>query len=298
MKTELLREFVVFAKHKSFSAAAKELYITQPTLSTHIQTLEKEIGFSLANRAGSVELTEAGAVFSEGVQRCLFSLDSTLDRCRAVTEFERVVKIASGPMSPDLLTILKTCNNISYTLTDINFHEPLFTQLVNDKADMMITFDIKEFPDLVMEASDRGIVNKRCGMTVASICTSKANPLAAKGHLLRSDLKGATITINSALDYERLKQMILAMLGNDLELNFQLKPIISINNLLTFDYGDTYFILDKTGMEHLMRGRNDIAVFDEVDGKPLLTPRSIYYLETNNNTLAIDLISRLTESYK
>ena len=58
---ERLRIFIYAAENMSFSAAAKELHLTQPTVSHHIKTLEKEIGQKLFDRAaGSLNLTEAG----------------------------------------------------------------------------------------------------------------------------------------------------------------------------------------------------------------------------------------------
>lgn len=59
-----LESFVSIAKYKSFSKAARELYLTQPTLSNHIQILEKELGTSLLNRSNRViTLTAAGEIF-------------------------------------------------------------------------------------------------------------------------------------------------------------------------------------------------------------------------------------------
>ena len=46
MKTEYLREFAVFSRYLSFTDAAKELFIAQSTLSTHIAALESDVGFS------------------------------------------------------------------------------------------------------------------------------------------------------------------------------------------------------------------------------------------------------------
>lgn len=58
---ERLRIFIYAAENMSFSAAAKELHLTQPTVSHHIKTLEKEVGQKLFDRtAGSLNLTEAG----------------------------------------------------------------------------------------------------------------------------------------------------------------------------------------------------------------------------------------------
>ncbi|MGB4418045.1 MAG: selenium metabolism-associated LysR family transcriptional regulator [bacterium] len=56
-----LESFVAIAKYKSFTRAAEELYLTQPTLTGHIQALEKELGTVLFNRQGRrVTLTRAG----------------------------------------------------------------------------------------------------------------------------------------------------------------------------------------------------------------------------------------------
>lgn len=56
-----LETFVEVAKLKSFSKAAEKLYITQPTVTNHIQNLEKELGTLLINRFGKkLTLTDAG----------------------------------------------------------------------------------------------------------------------------------------------------------------------------------------------------------------------------------------------
>ncbi len=56
-----LETFVEVAKLKSFSKAADKLFVTQPTVTNHIQNLEKELETLLINRFGKkIELTEAG----------------------------------------------------------------------------------------------------------------------------------------------------------------------------------------------------------------------------------------------
>ncbi len=56
-----LRIFIHSAEAGSFSKAAKELHIAQPTVSHHIMTLEKELGHTLFDRGGGkIHLTEAG----------------------------------------------------------------------------------------------------------------------------------------------------------------------------------------------------------------------------------------------
>lgn len=59
-----LESFISIAKNKSFSKAAKELYLTQPTISNHMQNLEKDLRTTLINRSNKqIELTKAGEIF-------------------------------------------------------------------------------------------------------------------------------------------------------------------------------------------------------------------------------------------
>ena len=62
MELEHLKEFIVFAKSLNYSAAAKELYIAQPTLSQHISKLSAEVGQPLVSQKGTAHLTPAGNV--------------------------------------------------------------------------------------------------------------------------------------------------------------------------------------------------------------------------------------------
>lgn len=60
-----MRYFIAVAQCKGISRAAKELYITQQTLSAHMSALEKELGCTLFMRKPRFELTYAGKRFLE-----------------------------------------------------------------------------------------------------------------------------------------------------------------------------------------------------------------------------------------
>ncbi len=62
--------FIAIVDAKTFSAAAENLFISQPALSQHIRKLEDELGMPLFDRSKrTVELTETGALFlQEGRQ--------------------------------------------------------------------------------------------------------------------------------------------------------------------------------------------------------------------------------------
>ena len=59
-----LRIFKAIASEKSFTKAAEMLFISQPSLSKQIKTLENRLGILLLNRTKNrIYLTEAGNIF-------------------------------------------------------------------------------------------------------------------------------------------------------------------------------------------------------------------------------------------
>lgn len=74
MKPQELKAFLAVGKYNSFSMAAEKLFMTQPTISWLIQSLEKEWGKSLFIRGKGVRqvtLTQAGQMFYPQAERFL-----------------------------------------------------------------------------------------------------------------------------------------------------------------------------------------------------------------------------------
>lgn len=72
MNLEQLRGFVEIARLGSFTRAAEELHLAQPSLSRQISTLERELGSELFHRArGNISLTAAGDVLLPYARRML-----------------------------------------------------------------------------------------------------------------------------------------------------------------------------------------------------------------------------------
>lgn len=64
MDFKQIEAFVNVVRYKSFSKAADATFFTQPTISTHISALEKELGTKLFNRKGrTVDMTAQGKKF-------------------------------------------------------------------------------------------------------------------------------------------------------------------------------------------------------------------------------------------
>jgi LysR family glycine cleavage system transcriptional activator len=79
-----LRAFEAVARRLSFSAAAEELFLTQPAISRQIKALEDELGAPLFLRGTrKVELTSAGAQLVRVVMPLLVRLDGTVRQIRS-----------------------------------------------------------------------------------------------------------------------------------------------------------------------------------------------------------------------
>ncbi|MEM6521170.1 MAG: LysR family transcriptional regulator, partial [Cyanobacteria bacterium P01_C01_bin.70] len=71
-----LKVFEATARHGSFTRAAEELYLTQPTVSIQVKQLTKAVGLPLFEQIGKrLYLTQAGQQLLETCQRVFEGLD-------------------------------------------------------------------------------------------------------------------------------------------------------------------------------------------------------------------------------
>ncbi len=72
-----IRYFLKVAERMSFSKAAAELYVSQPSVSRQVKLLEKELGCALFDRTqrNRISLTTAGMVFQESFSGAVQSLE-------------------------------------------------------------------------------------------------------------------------------------------------------------------------------------------------------------------------------
>lgn len=84
-----LETFCAVAKVNSFSKAAKLLHLSQPTISSHIQSLENHYSILLFNRSNQgVTLTEAGKIVYEYAQKILQIQDDMERHLAIMTEID------------------------------------------------------------------------------------------------------------------------------------------------------------------------------------------------------------------
>ena len=81
-----LRIFKALATEKSFTQAGKILFISQPSVSKQIKTLEDHLGILLLNRNGNkISLTDAGNIFLQYSERILALCEES---CRSLNDLK------------------------------------------------------------------------------------------------------------------------------------------------------------------------------------------------------------------
>ena len=85
INTDQLRYFLSVARHRNFTEAAREHYISQPAITHQISSLERELGVRLFVRTTrSVTLSRAGELFLEDAKQMLDQETRALQRLRQV----------------------------------------------------------------------------------------------------------------------------------------------------------------------------------------------------------------------
>lgn len=98
MELRVLRYFLAIAREESFTRAAEQLHVTQPTLSRQIADLEQELGVKLFHRSNhSILLTEDGLILKRRAQEILALADKTTrDFLSKEASLEGTISIGSG----------------------------------------------------------------------------------------------------------------------------------------------------------------------------------------------------------
>lgn len=112
MNLKQLEAFVLVAEGKSFSGAAKEMFLTQPTVSAHIAALERELNTKLFVRnTKEVRLSDEGRTLL-GYARQMVEIEKKIEEIFAESEEEKkhCITIAASTIPSQYLLpgILKT----------------------------------------------------------------------------------------------------------------------------------------------------------------------------------------------
>ncbi|HEV2250394.1 MAG TPA: LysR family transcriptional regulator [Candidatus Limnocylindria bacterium] len=105
MELQQLRYFVAIAETGTFTAAARDLHVAQPSISKQVRKLEAELGaILLERRRTGIALTDAGAILLPWAKRVLADLDGARSEVAGLATLERG-RLSVGA-TPSVSTVL------------------------------------------------------------------------------------------------------------------------------------------------------------------------------------------------
>lgn len=119
--------FLNLAETLNYTKTAEELFISQPAVTRHINSLEDELGVKLFDRSvkRKITLTEAGKIYFDGLNKCKQIYNETLDSInQKATETPLIINFLRGIRIPD--EIVDATDN--YMTTHPTFHH--FTNFI------------------------------------------------------------------------------------------------------------------------------------------------------------------------
>ena len=187
MEFRILRYFLNVAKEQSFTKAAEQLHITQPTLSRQLAAFEEELGITLFVRKGkSITLTEEGILLKRRALEILNLEERTLEELKGTEEVvEGTVTFGCGEFTA-VETLAKICRGYKekyprvqiaiHTATADIVYEMMSKGLV-DIALFMEPIDTEGLDYIRIKDSDHWVVGMR-----------PDDPLAAREYIEKKEL--------------------------------------------------------------------------------------------------------------
>ena len=195
MEFRQLNYFITVANKRSYSLAAKELFVTQPTLTLAIKKLEKEFNTTLFEQNNRrLELTESGQMLYEKGIVLLKSYNNLIDEMNASSEESReVLKVG--------LTVLFAIQYMEEISSFIARHPKVELSLIQHGSKQLqrmvangdLDLGLLSFPqyekNIVMEPIER-----KKASYVAAIVVPSNHPLGDKEEITIEDLKDVRIS--------------------------------------------------------------------------------------------------------
>jgi len=195
MELRHIRYFIRAAEVLHFTHAAESLYISQPTLSTHVQQLEEELGLPLFDRIGrKVRLTEAGHVFLDHARRSIRELDIAMEEIADMKGLKSgTLRLAALLLfGQEILPLWLAKFNSSYPEIQIVLKtgpsERLEEELLSGRVDLALSFVPASNPELDYE---------KMFTEEVFFVVSERHPLAERAEITFSELSTTPLAIVS-----------------------------------------------------------------------------------------------------
>jgi DNA-binding transcriptional LysR family regulator len=191
-----LTSFLAVVRRGSVTGAAKELVVTQPSVSAAVSALEREVGVTLTERVGrSLRPTAAGAAYLPYAADVLGLLDQGARAAREAAEQEpRTLRIsavttAGEYLVPQLIQAFRERHSGLEISLDVGNRELVFRRVLDHVVDVAVTGRI---PD------DKRLVGHDFADNELVLVTAPGDPLARRRWVAVEELAGRPWLVREA----------------------------------------------------------------------------------------------------
>lgn len=191
MDLEQLKYFQSVANTENISRSARELYVSQPSVSKALTRLEEELGYSLFNREkGRICLNDDGRLFLDYVERAFGELNTAIEKLDIAHNRESGLISVAGLCGSAISTIIRDYlsqnNGISIRLKYGTGRETV-EQLVNYELDFAV---LNYAPD------DPHLINELIYEEPIYLVVSREHPLAGRTEVSLTELRNERFICN------------------------------------------------------------------------------------------------------
>ncbi|MCH5325318.1 MAG: LysR family transcriptional regulator [Eubacterium sp.] len=133
MTLQQLRYIITISETGSFNKASEILYVSQPSLSSAVQELEKEIGIVIFHRSGrGVSLTNDGAEFISYARRIYHQYDILMDKYGKSGSLKKKFGISTQHYSFAVKTFVEMVKNFNTAEYEFAIRETKTREVIED----------------------------------------------------------------------------------------------------------------------------------------------------------------------
>lgn len=156
MNLKQLESLVLIIESRSFSQAAQKLFLTQPTISSHISLLEKELNTQLLVRTTKdVHPTEDGKKLYTYAKQILRLQESIFEEFHVKTEDNNLLTLGASSIPeqyilPEVLPKYRRKNNVEFKILQGDSSE-IIDKIINKEVEIGLVGTKAEHSNLVFE---------------------------------------------------------------------------------------------------------------------------------------------------
>ncbi len=278
-----LHYLLTIVETKSLNKAAEQLYVTQPSLTSAVKELEKELGIALFHRSGrGVTLTNDGMEFLPYAKQIYGQYENIVEKYGKKSSYRKKFGVSTQHYSFAVKAFVDMARQFDMSKYEFAIRETKTAEVIRDVSTMKSEIGILYLCDFNREAMKKLL--RSSGLEFHHLIDCKAYVYIWKGHPLAGE---------PAISFEQLKDYPCLSFEQGDNSSFYLAEEILSTNV----YSQVIKANDRATMLNLMVGLNGYTlcsgiICEELNGSDYLTVPFKDDEENRNSDMEIGYIVR------